>query len=105
MNCEDAASCRSREISFFSVSLTERQKTGFRVSFFIRDVVLPIDAWCSANHLQMTGIDHVWKRVLVDQGSCGCHVRPSLFYPMSKLFRDHSHIRHEVFFCFRRVQF
>ena len=43
----------------FSDSLTERQKTGFSVSFFVRDVVLPIDAECSANHLPMTDIERV----------------------------------------------
>ena len=45
--------------SSFSDSLTERQKTGFSINFFVRDVVLPIDAECSANHLPMTGIKHV----------------------------------------------
>ena len=48
--------------SSFSDNLTERQKTGFSVSFFVRDVVLPIDAECSANHLPMTGIEHVSRR-------------------------------------------
>ena len=39
--------------SSFSDSLTELQKTGFSVNFFVLDVVLPIDAECSANHLPM----------------------------------------------------
>ena len=45
--------------SSFSDSLTERQKTGFSVNFFVRDVVLPINAECNVNHLPMTGIEHV----------------------------------------------
>ena len=44
--------------SFLFRLVTERQKTGFSVNFFVRDVVLPIDAECSANHLPMTGIEH-----------------------------------------------
>ena len=43
----------------FSNSLTERVKTGFRVNFFVRDVVLSVNAECSANHLPMTGIEQV----------------------------------------------
>ena len=43
----------------FSDSLTERQKTGISVMFFVRDVVSPINAECSAKHLPMTGIEHV----------------------------------------------
>ena len=42
----------------FYDSLTERQKNGFRVTFFVRDVVLPIDAECSAYHLPMSGIEY-----------------------------------------------
>ena len=45
--------------SSFSGSLTGRQKTGFSVDFFIRDFVLLINAENSANHLPMTGIEHV----------------------------------------------
>ena len=45
--------------SSYLYCLTERQKTGFSLSFFVRDVVLPINAECCANHLPMTGIEHV----------------------------------------------
>ena len=48
--------------SSFSDSLTEMQTTGFRENFFVRDVVQPIDVECSANHLPMTGIEHVLRR-------------------------------------------
>ena len=44
--------------SSFWDSLTERQMTGFSISFFLRDVVLPIDVECIGNHLPMTGIEH-----------------------------------------------
>ena len=61
--------------SSFSHSLTEWQKTGFSVNFFVRDVVLPIDAECSANHLPMTGIEDARRRRIKGEGfQCrGCY--------------------------------
>ena len=45
--------------SYFSNSLTEWLKTGLRGNFFVHDVVLPIDALCSANHLPMIDNEHL----------------------------------------------
>ena len=57
---EDVTSGRSGEV--FSDSLSERQKTGSLANFFVCDVVQPVDAECSTNHLLMTSIEHVWHR-------------------------------------------
>ena len=57
MESVDATSGRSSEVFFFGLS--ERQKIGISVFFFVRDVVSPINAECSAKHLPMTGIEPV----------------------------------------------
>ena len=37
----------------------------------------------------------LWRRVSVEQGSCGCHIHLSSHSTMSKFILDHSHIQHE----------
>ena len=55
----------------FSDYFAERQKTGFSISFFVCDVVLPFDTGCCLSHLLMTGIGHGWIEGEGFQCLCG----------------------------------
>ena len=51
---------------------------------------LPMADLAAATIRCMTALEEIVGRL----GGCSCHIHISFFHPTSKLFRDHSHIRH-----------